>query len=138
MHIFKKKLVWSISFALVASLALLIYCVNAMLGYPASTTKVSPSGRYVMENVRVGKIFMLGGMAYLRVMDTQEPGKTYRTPLYDTQSLDMRAFEDEAEVGITWIYFDRKNKTFTISMPQWEESWLNMFISNTPYKVLEN
>ncbi len=91
-----------------------------------------------MENVRVGKIFMLGGMAYLRVIDTQEPEKTYRTPLYDTQSLDMRAFEDEAEVGITWIYFDRKNKTFTISMPQWEESWLNIFISNTQYNVLEN
>ena len=81
---------------------------------------------------------MLGGMAYLRVIDTQEPGKIYRTPLYDTQSLDMRTFEDAAKVGITWIDFDRKNKTFTISMPQWEESWLNIFISNTPYKVLEN
>lgn len=123
---------------LVISCGLLIYGVKLALGYPASTTQVSPSGRYVMENVRVGQIFMLGGMAYLRVIDTEEPGKTYRTPLYDTQSLDMRAFEDEAEVGITWIYFDRTNKTFTISMPQWEESWLNVFISNTPYKVLEN
>ncbi|MHC8346835.1 hypothetical protein [Pseudomonas sp. RT6P73] len=135
---FNKKWVWCFSFVLVTSLALLIYCVNAMLGYPASTTQVSPSGRYVMENVRVGKVFMLGGMAYLRVIDTQDPKKTYRTPLYDTQSLDMRAFEDEGEVGITWIYFDRKNKTFTISMPQWEESWLNVFISNTPYTHLEN
>jgi hypothetical protein len=134
----KKKWVWCVSFFLVASLVLLIYCVNAMLKFPASTTKVSPSGRYVMENVRVGRIFMLGGMAYLRVIDTQEPGKVYRTPLYDTQSLDMRAFEDEDEVGITWIDFDRKNKTFTISMPQWEESWLNIFISNTPYTHMEN
>lgn len=134
----KKKWVWCVSFFLVASLTSLIYCVNAMLEFPASTTKVSPSGRYIMENVRVGRIFMLGGMAYLRVVDTQEPEKVYRTPLYDTQSLDMRAFEDEDEVGITWIDFDRKNKTFTISMPQWEESWLNVFISNTPYTHMEN
>lgn len=129
---------WWVCAVLAVLVAVLAYCVCNILGYSASTTQFSPSGRYVMENVRVGKVFMLGGMAYLRVMDTQEPGKTYRTPLYDTQSLDMRAFENEAEVGITWIYFDRKNKTFTISMPQWEESWLNMFISNTPYKVLEN
>lgn len=81
---------------------------------------------------------MLGGMAYLRVIDSKEPGKVYRTPLYDTQSLDMRTFEDDAEVGITWISFEKKDKAFVISMPQWEESWLNIFISNTPYEILEN
>lgn len=81
---------------------------------------------------------MLGGMAYLRVIDSKEPEKVYRTPLYDTQALDMRTFEDDAEVGITWISFEKKDKAFVISMPQWEESWLNIFISNTPYEILEN
>lgn len=123
---------------LLALIALIVYCVSAMLGYPASTTTASPSGRYTIENVRVGRIFMLGGMAYLRVVDSKEPGKVYRTPLYDTQSLDMRTFEDDTEVGITWIAFEKKDKTFIISMPQWEESWLNIFISNTPYEILEN
>ncbi|RMQ42165.1 hypothetical protein ALQ04_00996 [Pseudomonas cichorii] len=81
---------------------------------------------------------MLGGMGYLRVIDTQEPAKVYRTPLYDTQSMDLRAFENEKEVGVSWVDFDRQEKTFTISVPQWEESWLNIFISNTPYTHLEN
>ncbi|KAB0512667.1 hypothetical protein [Pseudomonas koreensis] len=133
----KKKWLVPISLLLVL-IASLVYCVNAMLGYPASTTTASPSGRYTIENVRVGRIFMLGGMAYLRVVDSKDPGKVYRTPLYDTQSLDMRTFEDDAEVGITWIAFEKKDKVFIISMPQWEENWLNIFISNTPYEILEN
>jgi hypothetical protein len=133
----KKKWLVPVSLLLVL-IALLVYCVNSMLGYPASTTTASPSGRYTIENVRVGRIFMLGGMAYLRVIDSKEPGKVYRTPLYDTQSLDMRTFEDDAEVGITWITFEKKDKAFIISMPQWEENWLNIFISNTPYEILEN
>ncbi|MCX2543531.1 hypothetical protein [Pseudomonas sp. COW5] len=134
----KKKWLWTISLFLVVVAASLIYSVDAMLGFPASTAKKSPSGRYTIENVRVGRIFMLGGMAYLRITDVQNPREIYRTPLYDTQSLDMRAFEDDSQVGITWIEFDKKNKTFRISMPQWEESWLNPFISNTPYEVIPN
>jgi len=118
--------------------AMLIYCVNAMLDYPSDVSVESPSGRYVMQNVPVEKIFMLGGMAYLRVTDRQNPQKVYRTPLYDMQSLDMRPFENEKRVGISWIDFDQQAKTFTISMPQWKESWLNVFISNTPYTNLEN
>lgn len=71
----------------------LLFVVSAMRNYPASSTVISPSGRYVMENVRVGKILTLGGMAYLRVIDRQNPQEVYRTPLYDTQSLDMRTSE---------------------------------------------
>ncbi|OLU28804.1 hypothetical protein BVH03_12140 [Pseudomonas sp. PA15(2017)] len=123
---------------LIASCAVFTYGVNAMLGYPASSSQVSPSGRYVMESVRVDRVFMLGGMGYLRVIDTQEPRRVYRTPLYDTQSLDMRVFEDDVEVGVTWIDFDKKHKEFAISMPQWKGNWLNVFVSNTPYTHLEN
>lgn len=118
--------------------AVLAYTVNVMLGYPASTALISPSGRFVMENVRVDGVFFLGGMAYLRVIDTQAPEKVYRTPLYDTQSLDMRAFENDHEVGIYWIKFDWQKKLFVISMPEWEESWMNVFVSNTPYTHFKN
>ncbi|WP_139834941.1 hypothetical protein [Pseudomonas sp. B35(2017)] len=114
------------------------YCVNAMIGFPAGITQISPSGRYILENVRVGKIFPFGGMAYLRVIDRENPQVVYRTPLYDTQSLDMNTNETESTVGIVWIYFDRNKKSFEIAMPEWEESWMNMFISNTPYTHLEN
>jgi hypothetical protein len=109
-----------------------------MQNYPASSTVISPSGRYVMENVRVGKILTLGGLAYLRIIDRQNPQEVYRTPLYDTQSLDMRASENESTVGIAWIYFDKDKKAFEIALPQWESHWLNLFISNTPYVYLEN
>ncbi|MBB3241129.1 hypothetical protein FHW68_002649 [Pseudomonas sp. Tn43] len=123
---------------LVTLSVLLFFVVTTMRNYPASSTVVSPSGRYILENVRVGKIFTLGGMAYLRVIDRQHPQEVYRTPLYDTQSLDMRVTEDDSTVGIAWIYFNRAQKTFDIAMPQWESHWLNMFISNTPYVHLEN
>ncbi|CAI8923478.1 DUF1616 domain-containing protein [Pseudomonas sp. IT-P2] len=118
--------------------ALLFYVVAAMKNYPASSTVISPSGRYILENVRVGKVLTLGGMAYLRVIDRQAPQEVYRTPLYDTQSLDMRVTEDGETVGIAWIYFNRDKKTFDIAMPQWESHWLNIFISNTPYEHIEN
>lgn len=123
---------------LVVLSVLLFSVVNTMKNYPASSTVVSPSGRYILENVRVGRILTLGGMAYLRVIDRQNPQEIYRTPLYDTQSLDMRVTEDDETVGIAWIYFNRDKKTFDIAMPQWESHWLNMFISNTPYVHIEN
>ncbi|MBP5119457.1 hypothetical protein [Pseudomonas protegens] len=116
----------------------LAYSVSVVLGYPASTTQISPSGRFVMENVRVDGVFFLGGMAYLRVVDMQAPETVYRTPLYDTQSLDMRAFENDHEVGIYWIKFDWQKKLFVISMPDWEEHWMNIFVNNTPYIHLKN
>ncbi|WP_146043153.1 hypothetical protein [Pseudomonas protegens] len=123
--------------AVVLAMAL-AYSVNVMLGYPASITQTSPSGRFVMENVRVDGTFFLRRMAYLRVKDAQVPGTVYRTPLYDMQSLDMRVFEDDREVGIYWIKFDLQKKVFIISMPEWEESLMNIFISNTPYVHVEN
>ncbi|WP_206360452.1 hypothetical protein, partial [Pseudomonas viridiflava] len=123
---------------LVVLSVLLFSVVTTMKNHPASSTVVSPSGRYILENVRVGRILTLGGMAYLRVIDRQNPQEVYRTPLYDTQSLDMRVTEDNETVGIAWIYFNRDKKTFDIAMPQWESHWLNMFISNTPYAHIEN
>ncbi|HGM5550173.1 MULTISPECIES: hypothetical protein [Pseudomonas] len=134
----RRKAAFCVAVLFVVFSVSLFFVVFAMRNYPASSTVISPSGRYVMENVRVGKILTLGGMAYLRVIDRQNPQEVYRTPLYDTQSLDMRASENESTVGIAWIYFNKSKKTFEIAMPQWESHWLNMFISNTPYEILEN
>ncbi|MCO7614419.1 hypothetical protein NJH83_29725 [Pseudomonas chlororaphis] len=127
----------TVLFAVVLGAAL-AYTVNVMLGYPASATQVSPSGRFIMESVRVDGIFFLRRMAYLRVIDTQAPETVYRTPLYNTQSLDMRVFENDHEVGIYWIRFDWQKKLFVISMPEWEEHGMNVFVSNTPYTNFKN
>ncbi|PMZ80148.1 hypothetical protein [Pseudomonas sp. FW306-02-H05-AB] len=123
---------------LVAWFVLIFYFVKAMLGYPASSMIVSPSGRYIFENVHVGRVLTLGGMAYLRVTDRESPEKVYRTPLYSTQLLDMRSVEDDKTVGIAWMYFNKKERTFDIAMPKWEWHWLNIFISNTPYVHMED
>lgn len=123
----------------VALFAVMVYsCVNTMLGCPADLSILSPSGRYEVQNVPVGKVLMFGGMAYLKVIDKQNPEAVYRSPLYEVQTLDMRAFESEDKVGIYWVSFDREKKAFTVSMPEWKESLFNVFISNTPYTHLEN
>ncbi|RIJ12355.1 hypothetical protein DXT77_05005 [Pseudomonas sp. 91RF] len=123
---------------LVVLVALLIVVVNKICNFPANVTNIDTSGRYILQNVPVGGILGLGGMAYLRVVDKEHPERAYRTPLYSTQSLDMRLFEDDKSVGVYWLYFNKEEKTFEIAMPQWEWHWLNLFISNTPYVHLEN
>lgn len=132
----KRSVRWLMVF--IGFIGVLFFVVKAMLGYPASSMVVSPSGRYIIENVRVGRIVTLGGMAYMRVTDRDHPKEVYRTPLYSTQSLDMRPVENDKMVGISWMYFNKNEKTFDIAMPQWEWHWLNLFISNTPYVHLEN
>lgn len=77
-------------------------------------------------------------MAYLRITDLQQNKKIFRTPLYSTQSLDMRDFEDSESVGIYWIMFYKDKEIFSIGMPQWRAHWLNWFISNTPYEIVPN
>jgi len=123
---------------LAAFLIVLIVVVNKVCNYPANVTTVDTSGRYILENVPVGRVWTLGGMAYLRVIDRENPEKAYRTPLYSTQSLDMRLFEDGKSVGVYWLYFNKKEHSFDIAMPEWEWHWLDLFISNTPYTHLEN
>ncbi|MHC8369318.1 hypothetical protein ACYZT2_00525 [Pseudomonas sp. MDT1-85] len=123
---------------LIVIVGTVFFVVKAMLGYPASSMLVSPSGRYIIENVRVGRIVTLGGMAYLRVTDREHPKEVYRTPLYSTQSLDMQSVENDKMVGVSWLYFNKNEKTFDIAMPRWEWHWLNIFISNTPYVHMED
>lgn len=133
-----KRVMFRSAVVLIALVGLLIVIVNKMCNFPANVTNIDTSGRYILQNVPVGGVLGFGGMAYLRVIDRQHPEQVYRTPLYSTQSLDMRLAEDESSVGVYWLYFNKKEKTFDIAMPQWEWSWMNIFISNTPYVHLEN
>ena len=103
--------------------ALLIACIGAAhiaTAQKAQYSYPSPSGRFILQSVLLAP---WSDLAYIRVIDTQATGSTFRTPLYGQQYTDMRLHEDEKTVGTYWIDFD---------------SWLNIFISNTPYRIIEN
>lgn len=124
---------------LIALVGLLSLKIHSFLVSPASSSITSESGRYVMENVHVGGVLVaFEDLAYLRVIDKKMPGVVFRSPLYSLQSLDMRSHEDDMVVGIVWIDFFKHSQTFSIGAPEWSEHWLNVFISNTPYEVIEN
>jgi hypothetical protein len=113
--------------------------IQDLQSHHADTIVISPSGRFLIENVPVNGVLMpWGGMSYLRITDIEQPMNSYRTPLYETQHLDMRANESSNTVGIYWIDFSKPEKTFEIGIPSWENHWLNIFISNTPYTVSPN
>ncbi|QXH47784.1 hypothetical protein KSS93_07715 [Pseudomonas xanthosomatis] len=100
---------------------------------------ISPSGKYRLENVKVGgPLFIASAKGYLRVVNINDPKEVYRSPLYDWESVDMGSREYEDGVGIRWLTFHKEKKDFDIAMPDWQESWQNLFISNTPYTVFPN
>lgn len=99
----------------------------------------SPSGDFRLEHVEVGgPFFLLGSMAYLRVVNTRHPNEVYRSPLYNSETVDMTKFEDDKTVGIYWVTFRKQEKDFEIALPDWQTHWQNIFISNTPYTVYPN
>lgn len=106
---------------------------KAQYSYP------SPSGRFILQSVLLAPwLGSWNDLAYIRVIDTHAPGSAYRTPLYDKHYTDMRSHEDDRTVGIVWFDFDKQQQTFEIGVPEWRDSWLNRFISNTPYRIIEN
>lgn len=124
---------------LVALLAACFGMAQAALHREAQVSIYSPSGRFILQNVLLAP--WLGSwcdLAYIRVIDTQAPDSTFRTPLYDKHYTDMRSHEDDRTVGIIWFDFDKRQQTFEIGVPEWQDSWLNLFISNTPYRIIEN
>lgn len=106
----------------------------------ADFTLRSPNGDYLLESVTLGGVlFPFHDMAFLRIVDTRRPREVYRTPLYAVSTLDMRSpYESEGELSITWITFDKARKTFSLGVPEWQDSWLNFFVTNVPYEITPN
>lgn len=133
----KKLTITASTFSILA--VIFFWNIGIAIRAPADVSMSSELGRYTIENVPLkGLLSMPGGMAYLRIVDHQQNNNTFRTPLYSTQSLDMRDFEDSKSVGIYWIIFYKDKESFSIGMPQWRPHWLNRFISNTPYEIVPN
>ncbi|WP_064600469.1 hypothetical protein [Pseudomonas sp. DR 5-09] len=127
------------SAALFASLiAAVILIVNGVLIRASDVSKKSPSGQYLIESVPAGSILTPRDSVYLRFTDLNDPGRVYRTPLFSDVSLDMSADEDEETVGVIFIALSKKSKQFTLALSNPRKHWMDFFISNTPYKVLEN
>ena len=126
--------------SLLAALTLLLgWSLSDALSAPPSVSQVSPHGGYLIESVPVrGLLAPGGGLSYLRIVDRTDGSKVFRTPLFATRSVDMRASEDSQRLGVTWIAFDKRTQAFTLSIPQWRPDWRNIFFSNAPYKVVPN
>lgn len=126
--------------SLLAALALLFgWSLNDALSAPPSVSQVSPQGGYLIESVPVQRLLAPGGgLSYLRIVDRADRSTVFRSPLYTTRSVDMRASEDSQRLGVTWIAFDKRTHGFTLSIPQWRPDWRNIFFSNTPYEVVPN
>ncbi|ANI57446.1 hypothetical protein PDR5_57160 [Pseudomonas sp. DR 5-09] len=41
-------------------------------------------------------------------------------------------------MGVIFIALSKKSKQFTLALSNPRKHWMDFFISNTPYKVLEN
>ncbi|AHL73610.1 hypothetical protein CH92_00250 [Stutzerimonas stutzeri] len=126
--------------SLLAALALLFgWSLNDALSAPPSVSQVSPQGGHLIESVPVqGLLAPGGGLSYLRIVDRADRSTIFRSPLFATRSVDMRASEDSQSLGVTWIAFDKRTQDFTLSIPQWRPDWRNLFFSNTPYEVVPN
>ncbi|MBA1227513.1 hypothetical protein [Stutzerimonas stutzeri] len=126
--------------SLIAAFALIFgWSLNNALTAPPSVSQVSPHGGYLIESVPVqGLLAPGGGLSYLRIVDRADGSKVFRSPLFTTRSVDMRASEDSQNLGVTWIAFDKHTQAFTLSIPQWRPDWRNIFFSNTPYEVVPN
>jgi len=132
----RTTLITGLAIALMSFFGTQIY---GLINRQASSSVTSESGRYLMENVPVDSALVaFEDLAYLRITDKEFPKTVFRSPLYSKQSLDMRSYEDDTTVGIVWIDFLKRNQSFSIRVPDWKERWLNNFISNTPYEVVED
>jgi hypothetical protein len=112
--------------------------LNKTINAPASFSFVSPEGGYIIESVTVtGLLNPFGGLSYLRIIDRQDPSKVFRTPLYAAGSLDLwrGATESSEYLSVMWVRFDKHEQRFTLGTPEWNSSWRNIFISNTPYEA---
>ncbi|KAB0504437.1 MULTISPECIES: hypothetical protein [Pseudomonas] len=128
----------SLAVLLCSLLIAIAIIVVEVLGRAPDYSKKSPSGQYLIESVPASSLLTPRDFVYLRFTDLNNPSQVYRTPLFSELELDMRADEDEKTVGVVFIEFDKSSKAFTLGLSSPKKHWLNFFISNTPYRVLEN
>ena len=132
-----KKIALSLCF-LVAAISIFSVSLNSMLERKASSSVVSESSNYLIENVPVrGFLVPFDDLAYLRITDKRDSNTVFRSPLYSRSTVDMSSHEDDVIVGIVWIDFYKRDQHFGIRVPDWKTHWLNSFISNTPYEIVE-
>ncbi|MDI3353513.1 hypothetical protein MO767_03835 [Pseudomonas sp. UYIF39] len=125
--------------ALLVSLIIAVAIILAgIVGRASDVSKKSPSGQYLIESVPASSLLTPRDSVYLRFTDLNNPDQVYRTPLFSELELDMSADEDEKTVGVVFITLDKSSKKFKLELSSPRTSLLNIFISNTPYKVLEN
>ncbi len=122
---------------LVVAIGLFGVALNNLFKRPASSSVVSESGNYLIENVPVrGWLVPFDDLAYLRITDRQDSNAVFRSPLYPRSAVDMSTHEDDVIVGIVWIDFYKRDQHFGIRVPEWKSHWLNSFISNTSYEIV--
>lgn len=125
--------------ALITGLAIAIaFLVSSILSRVPDVSKRSPSGDYLIESVPASSLFTPRDAVYLRFTDLRDTDRIYRTPLFSDISLDMQTEEGHSTVGIIFIQFNKESRHFTLALPKPRELWLDFFVSNTPYKVLES
>ncbi|KAE9643466.1 hypothetical protein EJA71_16480 [Pseudomonas sp. PB106] len=122
---------------LVLAIGFFSVALNNLFTRPASSSVVSKSGNYLIENVPVrGGLVPFDDLAYLRITDKRDSNAVFRSPLYPRNAVDMTTDETDAIVGIVWIDFYKRDQHFGIRVPEWKPHWLNSFISNTPYDIV--
>jgi hypothetical protein len=103
----------------------------------ASESFLSGSGKYRIECVDVLFLYFYSQYSYFRFTEVSKPVRVCRSPVV-RDNIDLSSFEDSKQVEVVWLDFEKDTHRFTLGYPQWRESWINVFISNTPYTVQPN
>ncbi|MEO8646595.1 MAG: hypothetical protein ABI447_34925 [Pseudomonas sp.] len=125
--------------ALLVSLIIAVAIILAgVVDRASDVSKMSPSGQYLIESVPASSLLTPRDSVYLRFTDLNNPDQVYRTPLFSELELDMSSDEDEKTVGVVFITLDKSSKKFKLELSSPRPSLFNIFVSNTPYEVIDN
>jgi hypothetical protein len=119
-------------------LAVMCYLVQYNIYKRADISFLGSSGDYRLEYVAAELPYTYINYAYIRVIDIAHPDHVYRSPIAAALDIDVKGFETDKKINMGWLVFDKEKHSFLLAFPGWRESWINLFISNTPYAVIEN
>jgi hypothetical protein len=128
-----KLLVYVLAIIAIAMISLAKYNTSR-----ASLADFSFSSDYRLEYVPVVLPYTYIQYAYIRITDVAHPDHVYRSPIAAALDIDVKGFETDKKINMGWLVFDKEKHSFLLAFPSWRESWINLFISNTPYAVIEN